>query len=605
MLITIIGWNALSPAPSPGLDPSWLAGLYMATHNGLTFGRDVAFTYGPLGFLTNPQMWEPHLAEAGFAYTMVMRLAFATAMFHSARTTFGWIGSFVATLVVVSVGLGTFGAAELGIMLICASWALDARLDGRAAEAVAGIAGTAAGVELLLKVSTGLDLVAMTAVLVFCLPGPRLRLALAASGGFVVALVACWLIAGQAIASLPSYIKYGLEVTSGYSGAMEADEGGLGWQYSAVLGVLILGLWAAFVTTDGWPNRRRWGMALLWSLFWFSWFKEGFVRHDGTHAIWGLDGLMAGFIAFRWKVGKRAVGVITLAAMVTVALAAQSQSLTGDLNPNASTMAFFDDLSDYTSAATQHMFEQTGRASVRASAPIERSMLSKLRGHTVAVYPIDIDLAWAYNLNWDPIPVLQAYSAYTSGLDALDASFLASPKAPQRILFEGPGTIDGRVGPFDEGQTYRAMLCHYRVIDSVGTLEVLGRVADRCPGASRSLSVVHASWGQTIHVPRSPRGNWVEFVRIYGTGTSGLGSLGGLLFKPTVRYVEINGGAPARLVTGTASDGLPLQVPPGLDYGGQFDLGVDANTISVTQGPTGEPSGVKTLTYAFYVQRIT
>ena len=571
LVITIIGWSALAPEPSPGLDPSWLAGLYMATHNGLTFGRDVAFTYGPLGFLTNPQMWEPHLAELGFAYTVVMRLAFATAMFHSARTTFGWIGSFVATLVVVSVGLGAFGAAELGIMLICASWALDARLDGRVAEAVAGIAGAAAGIEILLKVSTGFGLVAMTAVLLFCLPGRRLRLMLTAGVGFVAALVICWLAAGQALGSLPSYIKYGLEVSSGYSGSMEGDQAGLGWQYSAVLAVLALGVWAALVTTADWPNRRRWGLALIWTLFWFTWFKEGFVRHDGTHAIWGLDGLMAGFSAFRWKTGKRAVGVIALAAVVIVALAAQSQSLTGDLDPKASTTAFFDDLSDYTSAANQHMFEQSGRASVRASQPIARSMLSKLRGHTVAVYPIDLDLAWAYNLKWDPIPVLQSYSAYTSGLDTLDASFLESSRAPQRILFEGPGTIDGRVGPFDQGQTYRAMLCHYRVIDSVGTLEVLARVADRCPGTSRSLTVVHAAWGQTIQVPSSPRGQ---------TGSSSSGftapaprdsKLGALFFKPTLRYVELNGEVSPPPRDRHRERGLPLRVPPRFDYGGQFD----------------------------------
>jgi hypothetical protein len=146
LLITILGWSSLSPEPYAGLNPSWLAGLYMGTHNGLTFGRDVVFTYGPLGFLTDPQIWEPHLAELSFAYTVVTRFAFAAAMFHAARTTFGWVGSFVATLVVVSIGLGTFGAAELALMLIGAFWALDAGLDAPPAEAVAGIAGIGAGV---------------------------------------------------------------------------------------------------------------------------------------------------------------------------------------------------------------------------------------------------------------------------------------------------------------------------------------------------------------------------------------------------------------------------------------------------------------------------
>jgi hypothetical protein len=602
VLITIFGWIALSPEPTPGLDPSWLAALYMATHNGLAFGRDVAWTYGPLGFLTNPQMWEPHMAELGWAYTVAVRFAFAAAMFHSARTTLGWVGAFVATLVVVSVGLGTFGAAELALMLICANWALEARLGGRAAQAVAGIAGAAAGVEFLLKISTGFGLIAMTAVLVFCLPGRRWRLVLTAGAGFLIALVGCWLLAGQPLGAVPSYIRYGLQISSGYSAAMQLEQPALGWQYSAVLAVLALGLWAVLVTTSGWPKRRRWGLCLIWLLFWFSWFQEGFVRHDG-HGVWAFDGLLAGFIAFRWKSGKRVVGTICLSALVLIALAAQSQSLTGDLHPGASWTAFFDDVSAYTSGSQRTTLEQAGRASIRATEPISPTMLSKLRGHTVAVVPFDLDLAWAYNLKFDPIPVLQSYSAYTTALDALDAAFLTSSRAPQRILYEGPATLDGRIGVFDQGQTYRTMLCHYRVIDSMGPLEVLARVPDRCTGAPKRLAVIHAAWGQTITVPKAPRGSWLQYVRIYGTDPSGLARIGALLLKPTERFVQINGGGDARLVTGTATDGLPLQVPPRFDYGGSFDLGIGAKTISVVKG-LGAPSGGKPLTYAFYAERI-
>jgi hypothetical protein len=430
-----------------------------------------------------------------------------------------------------------------------------------------------------------------------------LRLLLTGAGGFLIALVASWLVSGQALGGLPSYLKYMLEISSGYSSAMASEEAGLGWQYATVLAVLVLGLYAAYATTKAWPNRRRYGLALIWALFWFSWFKEGFVRHDSIHAIWGFNGLLAGFSAFQWRSGKRSVGTICLAALVLLALAAQSQSLTGDLHPRASATAFFDDLSDYTAASKQAGFEHAGRASIRAAEPIAPGMLSKLREHTVAVFPVDLALAWAYNLRWDPMPVLQSYSAYTSGLDALDASFLRSARAPQRILYEGADPIDGRIGSFDQGETFRTMLCNYRVIDTTATLELLARIPDRCPGRSRQLAVVHANWGQTIRVPDPPRGSWIEYVGIYGTGSSGLGQLRSLFFKPTDRFVQINGGGDARLVTGTAADGLPLQVPTRLDFGGPFDLGLNATTISVIKG-SGGLSGGKPLTYAFYVERI-
>src|SRR5882724_153786 len=37
--------------PSFGLDPSWAMALSQFFHDGLQFGPDVTFTYGPLGFL--------------------------------------------------------------------------------------------------------------------------------------------------------------------------------------------------------------------------------------------------------------------------------------------------------------------------------------------------------------------------------------------------------------------------------------------------------------------------------------------------------------------------------------------------------------------------
>jgi len=40
--------------PARGLDPSWSMSLLYFHQRGLEFGRDVIFTYGPLGFLLAP-----------------------------------------------------------------------------------------------------------------------------------------------------------------------------------------------------------------------------------------------------------------------------------------------------------------------------------------------------------------------------------------------------------------------------------------------------------------------------------------------------------------------------------------------------------------------
>jgi hypothetical protein len=51
VLLAIVTWNVVFLAPSGGLDQGWEYGLYAAAHDGLHFGTDIVFTYGPLGFL--------------------------------------------------------------------------------------------------------------------------------------------------------------------------------------------------------------------------------------------------------------------------------------------------------------------------------------------------------------------------------------------------------------------------------------------------------------------------------------------------------------------------------------------------------------------------
>src|SRR6188472_432191 len=48
LIVALFTFPTFSLAPAPGLDPSWGAGLQMAAHDGLVFGREVVFTYGAL-----------------------------------------------------------------------------------------------------------------------------------------------------------------------------------------------------------------------------------------------------------------------------------------------------------------------------------------------------------------------------------------------------------------------------------------------------------------------------------------------------------------------------------------------------------------------------
>jgi hypothetical protein len=54
-------------APSAGIDPSWVEGLYMAAERGLDFGTQIVFSFGPLGFLDFPGAYVVDLGRLAFA----------------------------------------------------------------------------------------------------------------------------------------------------------------------------------------------------------------------------------------------------------------------------------------------------------------------------------------------------------------------------------------------------------------------------------------------------------------------------------------------------------------------------------------------------------
>ena len=63
-------------------------------------------------------------------------------------------------------------------------------------------------------------------------------------------------------------------------------------------------------------------------------------------------------------------------------------------------------------------WEMPRLSSWRPARVLAPTVLSMLSGHSVAMEPTQASLAFAYpRLDWDPEPVLQGYTAYTSYLD--------------------------------------------------------------------------------------------------------------------------------------------------------------------------------------------
>jgi hypothetical protein len=568
----------------------------MAAHYGFPFGNQLVFTYGPLGFLDVNELWYGSTGGLAFAYAFLLRLALALALFAAARRNYGLVIGWVVALAVASVG---DVAAEVVIALIFALWLLQRPPGAPATAALCCLAGAYAGVEVLIKESPGVTIIVLTAILLIGLPRPRKRTAAAALASFLVAFLIAWLASGQSLGALPAFVHNVGRVIAGYSYAMQIAIPGLGWQYAAAWILFGFGVVAAIATTTGEPARTRATVLALWTAFSFLLFKEGFVRHDAGHADIFFVGLLGGSLAFRWGRGWRVGGLGFSAAALALALAVQGNSFGTDFDPSHRATLAVDQFRQVLIASERYATIRQGRVRIEAADPLDTASLQALRGRTVAVWPTELSMAWAYQLSWKPLPVLQGYTAYTAGLDELDLRALVSPHAPQRILYRADPGVDGRVPSFDAPGTSRAMLCRYREEHWTPTTDVLALASDRC-SAPQSLGVVHAGWGESVPVPAPPNDHSLVFVRIGGVGVGGLEEIKALLDKPTLRYVVLDG-ASHRLIVGTASDGLPLRASPGIDFTAPFNVATGTATIAVTKDGQGRSGGTP-ITFSFFAE---
>ncbi len=606
LAIMLLSWHALPLVPQPGLDASWQGALHMALHYGVTSGNHLIFTYGPLGFLSVPTLWYGGTGTVAVLYAVLARFALALALFLGARRTYGPVVGGVVALLVAGASAVTLDSVSF---LVFCVWMVD-RVPGsrpdprrRLTLALMAGAGAVAGLELLNEISLGIEIAALAMIVALGAQGRRRDHLIVTLAALVLALLTAWTTTGQDWGALPAYVHNSARIVSGYAAAMGYEDPSLTWEYTTGLIAFAFGLAGALQMTRTGSARRRWGIVALWVVFCFFEYKEGFVRHDAGHGAIYFVALMGGFLALRWRPRDRFVGLGLAAALFAFALTAQqpsSFSVVFDPGENAKTA--IDQIEQVSTSAQRAAVIAQGRQEIEQALPVDQPTLDLLQGHTVDVAPYEAGVAWAYNLDWRPLPVFQSYAAYTTGLDQENADTLNSTRAPQRILRNREPGVDGRVPTFDEGLSMRTILCRYQELRTTGTWQVLGLGPNRC-GASMLLGTVHAGWDQNVSVPPPPNDLSFVFVRIGGVAVGGLERLRALLYKPVERLVLLDGEA-HRLVEGTATDGLLLRAPAGVDFTAPFNLAPNSSTIAVAKTGQGAGDG-QPITFSFFAQSVS
>jgi hypothetical protein len=592
LLLAIVSWPYRDLAPIGIDDANWMFSLELAARQGIDYGSQFDWTYGPLGFLLlKPTFFYSDTALLRFAAQWLLQLALAGSVYWAARRSWSPLVAFA--LAAVAIVLTPERQVTLALTL-CVLALLRGEDRDRLARAFPVAIGALAGFMLLDKINGGVEAVALAVVTLAARPQRRRVDAAAFAGALATTVLAAWLATGQQLGDLPAYVRYGVEVVAGYAGAMGIVDPTGGWHYVAAAALMVAVTTLALGAVRNRDARLRWGLALLLAVYAFMAFKAGFVRHDGHAATFMAAMLVAALVLPVPRV-QRPFALVTMAlAVVAYAGVIPGFSLTRAVDPYANAKALAKEVRTF--AVKDRRGAQKGRLrqELQASAQLPPPVLAELADHSVAFWPHSLAMiAYAYDIDWRPLPVVESYAVYTPALDRLNAGMLASARAPERMVRTTLPAIDGRNATFEAPETTLRILCDYREVMRAGPYQVLAHSPSRC-GRPRPLAFVEAPWGAPVRVPVADAGHAL-IVRIDGTEPSGLERLKALLLRPEARRIQLDD-ASYRLIDATAGGGLLLDIPSGADYVAPFRMATSPATIAVRRDGD-QPGG--TLRYAF------
>jgi len=527
--------------PSADLDSSWRMALGQFLLEGLQFGHDVVFTYGPLGFLMGKTYYgSVPLFNALLAWQLFAALSFAAIIMMWGERLAGRPRLFFYVFFLL-FGIPYEDALHM-LMIALTGFELLRRLGRPWAWSTAlllmllGVLGDIKFTNLML------GLIIVGAGVAHELWHRRFRAAAGLAAWYLGAFLVVWLLCRQSLLNLPEYFLNSWYVSQGYQAVMGiATPPGPLLKGAIVLSVLaVYALFTLAVHADRPRTLAR--TVLLGAFVYLNW-KHGFVRADG-HMIGFfycallpivtfpllLDDAAGRFLRLkRW--GLVLTGVLCLFGLRDALPGVVDQALGGFQ------AKIWDNVIKVTRSETLLAYYDTELSHVRTGTEMPRT-LATVGGASVDIIGYDQAYALFNRLNFRPRPVFQSYSAYTRELAGLNADFYRSDLAPDYVLLR-VNSIDERLPGMDDSAVLYLITHRYDFVLSEKAFQLWRRkpgAFDYAPLAPQPLPVRELALGESWSLAEyADRKLWLEA----DLRPSLLGHLRNFLYKPPHLYLEL------------------------------------------------------------------
>jgi len=514
--------------------------LSYAHQHDLQFGKDIVFTYGPLGFLVSRYFFA-HAAGIRMATDFVT--CFSTAVGISLlawRLSTFWKWLLLALFFYLCPNIDP--RADLVLYVGLFSWGLLCVLQsGRPLALSACMFVVFAAFSVLVKANF-LILVGLSSTLIVLDLAVRgkIRAAVWMAAGLVSTFLLGWIAAGQNLWSLKSFFLNSIPIILGYDQTVGIE----GLQVLQQRGWMTLPLISASAMTrtltafagaeKGIRLRRIFLFVWMGVLIFIIW-KHGFVRAGLFHG-----GFYFGFVPilalalealpcehFKARNCARALAglcclicLMTLQSLFFVDLKSSLSQPFRALSMNARSLA-------RPGEYKQKMIDLQKAQLAEIELPRVREIAGR---STVDVFGQDQSYAVFNDLNYRPRPIFQSYMAYNTPLMLMNEQFYFSKAAPEFVLFKLT-PVDRRYAPLEDALVLRDLLINYEPVEDENQFLLLKSKPGRAVPTLTLLQEASVHSGEPILLNEFGQSDlWLQ-VAVKPTL---LGRLRHFLFKPTI-----------------------------------------------------------------------
>ena len=572
--------------PNFQLDPSWRAGLAIARDEGLKFGDQIDFTYGPWGWLDVNVIVSRAFAVGPMLFGLLSAAFFVGVMWTILCMRLSRTSALFLLFPAVALSMYlSFDEILLAAMFGAALIVVQRFADDRPPPVWwVPAMGSLAALMLMVKFSTGVFAVAVVAcVSLLWWRSPR-RLAAIAAVMFI-SIPAWWYLSEFSFEHFWQWFASATSISLGYSGSMEKS------MFQPLNYVMFLGLVGLIIVLAvRWirahPSRRTAAtvLCLLLILSVLVSVKMAFVREEQLRVasiFTMLIVVVAWLVPPTLTLTRRLLLPLIPAVMAIVIFLAPGpwhHSALEIADVTVGARAWWHNVELVVSPSVFDAEVEEARSRNASVVRLSDGMVETLRSDSIQIDPWQTSLAWTYGLRWSPVPVFQTYVVATNGIDRVNTDALDSRTADQRILIDAARdfVVDDRLALWSSPRYQLALTCRFHLVEKSGVWELWAKTdVDRC-GETTEVSTQRVTAGHAVAIP-APQKGFLTIAR-YTPDRSILDRALSVVFKPLHQTSLTMSGTRIQAPSGLSGAPLLVSCPPAPKLTERYD--------AVCPGPT-------------------